>query len=136
MKKSIFIVIILFSMLTTFGQKRTIEIYTNQETAAFIPIINKTQMSDTAVKYYKYETDFDEKIQLLIHFPDSTTADLYKFIDFSGNLKTQKYEIVLAKKAKLLQDYSGINRDKTRPAYMKFNLKNRSFGAYLSDGIK
>lgn len=136
MKKIILIIIVLFSIQFMYGQKRVVEVYTHQKSAAFIPFINRVQMSDTAVMSFKYETDKDEKIQLLLHFDDPSTADLYKFIDFSGNFKHQKYEIVLAKKAKLLSDYTGVNEGKARPAYIKFVLKNQSFGAYITDGLK
>lgn len=116
-------------------QVRTVEVFTYQQAAAFIPVINGETKTKEPVMYYKYETTKDEPVQFLIHFNDPNTADIYKFIDFKG-LKSKKYEIVFRKKANLLKKYEGINKDKQRPAYDKFELKDASFQNYVKQTVE
>lgn len=119
-----------------FSQVRSIEIVTYEQAAAFIPYINGEKKSEGPVMSYKYETDKDEKLQVLIHFEDPYTADIYRFIDFTEGVKNKKYEIVFRKKAKLLKKYEGINKNKQRPAYEKFELKDLSFQNYLKNTLR
>lgn len=137
MKRKILVLIFLIigTKILVGQQLRTVEVFTYQQAAAFIPIINGEAKSQEPVMYYKHESTKDEPVQFLIHFDDPNTADIYKFIDFSG-LKSKKYEIVLRKKAILLKKYEGINKDKQRPAYEKFELKDASLQNYVKQTIE
>lgn len=122
----VFTLLINFSI---FSQTKSVELYTSEPGASFIPIINGEQILMMPVDTFFINADTLEKFELIISFEDQEIADIIKKVNFTF-LKHKKYEIVpRGGIAEVIDDLDG--EEVPTGVYQKYMIKDRSANHYI-----
>ncbi len=107
-------VLFLFLMVTVYslpGQNKLL-VYTSVDSAWFIPYINGDRYLMAPTDSFEVVLDTN-RVEIFIHFPDSSVSDIYKRISFEHD-SVRKFRIVI--KPKLLRQVNHLGLKVTKPA--------------------
>ena len=124
------LVTLLFILNFLQGQEKKVEIFTEIDSAEFIPYIGNQPLVMVPVKSFIIDADTLNNFTLTIHFQDETIFDIVRNLHFDF-LKYKKYEIVEKNKiVRKVEHYSDYQQD---TLFDKYTIRNLSLQHYLSN---
>ncbi len=111
MKRLVVLFLFLMGMAYSLPAQNKLLIYTTVDSAWFIPYINGERYLMAPTDSFTVELDTN-RVEIFIHFPDSSVSDIYKRISFDKD-SVRKFRVVV--KPRLLRQVNSLGLKVTKP---------------------